>query len=134
VLHVAQQTCFFRKSLYDRVGGLNLALHCTMDTDLWIRMLQAGSVWGHIPQYLAGFRLHDSAKGLSWLKEYAKENEVMRQQHPQYIAHSRSRIGLTAYRAMQILSGRHLRAASETRQHRGKKLTEVFGDWKAVAA
>jgi glycosyltransferase involved in cell wall biosynthesis len=129
VQHTAQQTCFFRKSLYDRVGGLDLSLHCAMDTELWLRMFHAGSTWGHIPQYLAGFRLHETAKGTAWLKEYADERVVVHGKWPQYLETPRRHFGLPFYRASQILSLRHPRALWETRKNRGRRLQEVFGDW-----
>ena len=129
VQHTAQQTCFFRKSLYDRLGGLNLQLHTSMDTELWLRMFHAGSTWGHIPQYLAGFRLHETAKGTAWLKEYADERVIVHAQWPQYLETPRRHIGLPLYRLSQILSLRHPRAVWETRKNRGRKLSEVFGDW-----
>ena len=129
VQHTAQQTCFFRKSLYDRLGGLDLTLHTSMDTELWLRMFHAGSTWGHIPQYLAGFRLHETAKGTAWLKEYAEERVIVHARWPQYLESPRRHMGLAFYRLSQIVSLRHPRALWETRKNRGRKLAEVFGDW-----
>jgi len=129
VHHTSQQTCFFRKSLYDRVGGLDLSLHCAMDTELWLRMFNAGSTWGHIPQYLAGFRLHETAKGSAWIKEYAEETQRVHERWPQYLETPRRHAGLLFYRMSQILSLRHSRAKWETKKNRGRKMTEIFGDW-----
>ncbi len=129
VQHTAQQTCFFRKSLYDRVGGLDLSLHCAMDTELWLRMFHAGATWGHIPQYLAGFRMHATAKGTAWQKQYADERVIVHGRWPQYLETPRRRIGLPFYRLSQIVSLRHPRAWWETRRNRGRKLTDIFGDW-----
>jgi glycosyltransferase involved in cell wall biosynthesis len=129
VHHTAQQTCFFRKSLYDKVGGLDLKLHCAMDTELWIRMLDAGSTWGHLPHYLAGFRQHETAKGSAWQKIYAEERVVVHGRWPQYLETPRRHIGLPFYRLAQMLSLRHPRAWWETRKNRGRKLSEVFGEW-----
>jgi len=134
VHHTAQQTCFFRKSLYDQVGGLDLTLHCMMDTELWLRMFAAGSTWGHIPQYLAAFRQHDAAKGRAWLKEYAEEHLVLADRFPQYLRSWRQYVGLPYYRLSQIVSLRYPRAKLETRRNRGRKLTDVFGDWGPVVA
>lgn len=131
VHHIAQQTCFFKRELYERVGRLNLDLHCVMDGDLWIRMLDAGATWGHVPKFLAGFRIHETSKGQSWIEEYAQEGRYMRERYPQYMNSPRRHIGLTYYRLSQIFSGRLLRAKGETIFYAGKKLTEVFGDWGA---
>ena len=126
--HVNQQTCFFRRSLYERVGPIDRSLHCVLDTELWSRMFDAGATWGHIPRYLAGFRQHAAAKGSSWSEAYPREEQWMRDHYPQYNADTmKHRLGILAYRATQVLSGRHLRAASETGRWRGKTLDEVFG-------
>ncbi len=35
---ISQPSCFFRRSTYESVGGLNRDLHYTMDWDLWLRL------------------------------------------------------------------------------------------------
>ncbi|MEO6437149.1 MAG: glycosyltransferase family 2 protein [Tepidisphaeraceae bacterium] len=128
VHHVNQQTCFFKRALYERVGPIDHSLHCVLDTELWSRMFDAGSTWGHIPQYLAGFRQHAAAKGSSGSEAYPREEQWMRQHYPQYNAHTmKHRAGLLAYRASQILTGRHVRAGADTRRFAGKMLDEIFG-------
>src|SRR5207302_74615 len=88
VHHVIQQTCFFRRSLYEQAGGIDRSLHCVLDTDLWCRMFDAASTWGHISDYLAGFRQHPAAKGSSpnWLTMYRQEEAMLRRKYPQYCA------------------------------------------------
>jgi glycosyltransferase involved in cell wall biosynthesis len=127
--NVCQQTCFFRRSLYEKVGPLDLQLHCALDLELWYRMWDAGSTWGHIPDYLAGYREHPSAKTSSWQKQFAIESVWMNQRYPQYNADTlKHRTGLRVYRAMQLLSGRHFLAKRDTQRWRGKLLSDVFGD------
>jgi GT2 family glycosyltransferase len=145
VLPVNQQTCFFRRSLYERVGGIDLSLHCVLDTELWLRMFDAGARWGLVPAYLAAFRQHATAKGSSWLGLYAKEEQMLRERYARYCGRTAKHyLGLTGYRLGQVASGRHLRAMSETRRWRGRTLEEVFGaepgqrreaapDWKSGA-
>jgi len=126
--HVNQQTCFFKRWVYEKVGGIDLSLHCVLDGELWSRMFDLGTKWGHIPAYLAGFRQHSLAKGSSWLAEYRREEQWMREKYPHYCARTpKHALGLLAYRAAQILSGRHLRAKADERRNRGKTLAEVFG-------
>ena len=128
VHHVIQQTCFFRKSLYERLGGLDLSLHCVMDTDLWCRMFDVGATWGHIPQYLAGFRQHPAAKGsdAKWTTMYRAEEHMLREKYPRYCADTFAhRLGLIGYRTAQFLSGRHLLARRDARRWRGKTLDEI---------
>ncbi len=128
--HVIQQTCFFRRSLYEKIGKIDPQLHCVLDTELWCRMFDAGAVWGHIPHYLAGFRQHGAAKGSDskWLQMYRDEEEMLRQKYPRYCADNlKHKAGLLWYRAGQVLGGRHLLAIRDSRRFRGKTLAEAFG-------
>ncbi len=134
MLHVNQQSCFFRRSIYERVGGLDGALHCVMDTELWCRMFDAGTVWGHVPEYLAGFRQHGEAKGSAsaWQERYRGEERMLREKYPQYCADTwKHWAGLKYYRAGQVLSGRQFKALADTRRWRGRMIEEVFGPYAA---
>lgn len=134
VVHVCQQTTFFRRRVYEAVGGLNLDLHCVMDTELWMRMFRHGTTWGHIPAYLAAFRQHAAAKNSSWLKEYAEEFAWLHRQYPEFCAPSlKHKAGLAWWRASRAVSPRKLYSILETRRHRGRRLTDVFGDWVVPA-
>ena len=84
ILHVCQQTCYFRRSLYDRVGGFDPGLHCMLDTELWLRFFAAGARWGHIPAVLGGFRRHALMKGRTWGEQYAREKRIVADRHPVY--------------------------------------------------
>ena len=66
-VRVHQPCCFFRRRLYEQVGGLDHELHCVLDTELWYRMFRAGSRWGGVDRYLAAYRLHSEAKS-DWLE------------------------------------------------------------------
>jgi glycosyltransferase involved in cell wall biosynthesis len=135
IIHVCQQTCFFRRRAYEAVGGLNLDLHCVMDGDLWLRMFRHGTTWGHIPQYLAAFRQHAAAKNSSWLDKYAQEYQWLYRQYPEFCEPNlKHKAGKAFYRLSQLATGRRLRSALDTRRHRGRKLTDVFGDWHVPAA
>lgn len=128
VTHVCQQTCFFRRSLYERVGGLNRELHCVMDTELWYRFFHAGARWGHVPLYLAAFREQPEMKGKTWLEEYRKEHELLDRRYPHFRARNlKHRLGLAYHRATQIGSGRFLRSRFDTWRLAGRTYQEVFG-------
>jgi glycosyltransferase involved in cell wall biosynthesis len=59
---VYQPAAFWRKDLYDRVGGIDPALHFDMDNDLFIRFALAGGRFRFLPRTLVGFRIHDQSK------------------------------------------------------------------------
>ena len=130
IIHVCQQTCFFRRALYHAVGRLDLGLHCTMDTELWCRMLKHGARWGHIPEYLGGFRRHCDMKGRTWTERYAAEGSLLRSRFPEFFG-GRARVaaGTVAYRAAQLASGRYLKARLDTLGKKRRPLSEVFGEW-----
>ena len=129
VIHVAQQTCFFRRSLYHKIGGLDRHWHCVLDTELWCRMFEAKAVWGHIPDYLGAFRIHGESKGTAavWLERYQSEQRELAVKYPQFfrlaIGH---RLGRLRHGIGQILSGRRLRAALDTHRFRGRVLSDIF--------
>lgn len=50
---ISQPSCFFRRSLYDAVGGLDRALHYTMDWDLWLRFYRAGANFAFLEEPLS---------------------------------------------------------------------------------
>lgn len=57
-----QPGIFFPKSVWDKIGGLDISLHYCMDYDLLIRFMQITSpIFVETP--LARFRLHNKAKG-----------------------------------------------------------------------
>jgi glycosyltransferase involved in cell wall biosynthesis len=134
IIRVCQQTCFFRRKLYESIGGLDLSLHCMMDHELWFRMFDAGATWGHVPEFLGAFRWHQESKSMSWDRKYAAERARMEEKYPHYPTRNGGKpLALVAYRVGEILSGRYPLSALESRRLRGKKLTDVFGDWATLS-
>jgi len=84
ILHVCQQTCYFRRKLYERVGGIDTSLHCMLDTELWLRFFRANASWGHLPAILGGFRMHELMKGRTWTDKYTAEKRIVASRFPQY--------------------------------------------------
>lgn len=57
-----QPEVFFRRSLWERAGGIDSTYDLAFDFDLWVRMLEAGANTLSLPETLARFRLHDAQK------------------------------------------------------------------------
>ncbi|MGB4812493.1 MAG: glycosyltransferase family 2 protein [Methylophilaceae bacterium] len=55
--YIPQPSMFWRKSLYDAVGGLDESFNLAMDSDLWARFSQKTTI-AHIPQYLSCMRFY----------------------------------------------------------------------------
>lgn len=79
-LRIPQPACFFRGNVLDRVGYLNESLHRTMDIDFFIRCVTAGIRFGHIPQPLACFRIHQESKTQS-VKRFREEASKVSQMY-----------------------------------------------------
>lgn len=58
---ICQPSAFFRRDVFETVGGLDESLHFAMDYDLWIRIGQRFSC-RFIPRFLSMYRLHDASK------------------------------------------------------------------------
>ena len=60
--YVPQETLFWRKSLYEAVGGIDQSLQFAMDWDLLLRFIHAGARFCRVPYFLACFRVHRKQK------------------------------------------------------------------------
>jgi glycosyltransferase involved in cell wall biosynthesis len=76
---VCQPACFVRRSAMEHVGGLNQALHYTMDWDLWLRLYRAGCTFRFLDAPLAVVRVHPATKTLSGAAQrYREVRELLR--------------------------------------------------------
>jgi glycosyltransferase involved in cell wall biosynthesis len=70
---VLQPSLVFRRQLFLDVGGVNEALHYTMDYELWIRMFAAARVTRYIPAVIACARYHQDAKSIAAMGKQIRE-------------------------------------------------------------
>ncbi|MEM9496066.1 MAG: glycosyltransferase [Pseudomonadota bacterium] len=78
---ISQPSCFFRRSAYERVGGLNEDLHYTMDWDLWIRLYKAGAKFGFIDAPLSMVLWGEGTKTASFNKARRDELRALIAEH-----------------------------------------------------
>jgi hypothetical protein len=62
---ICQPAVFWRREVYQSLGGLDESLNYQLDYELWIRMCQAGKVWTHLKHPLAAHRWWDGMKTAS---------------------------------------------------------------------
>jgi glycosyltransferase involved in cell wall biosynthesis len=74
----AQPSCFWRKSLYQEVGGLNKAMNFCFDYDLFLRFARISKP-RRVSDYLSAFRLHSGAKTSRMEEIRQKENKAIRE-------------------------------------------------------
>ncbi len=67
---IPQETAFWRRSLYEKVGGLDPSFQFALDWDLFVRMQKAGGKFKRLPYALGGFRLHNEQKNQVTLHRY----------------------------------------------------------------
>jgi glycosyltransferase involved in cell wall biosynthesis len=61
--YIPQETLFWRRQLWDKVGGhIDESFCFAMDWDLLVRFRDAGAKFAHIPQFLGAFRVHSEQK------------------------------------------------------------------------
>lgn len=60
--YLPQPATFWRRSIWDRAGGIDPELQCAMDYDLWLRFVKAGARFRHIDVPLAAMRMYPEQK------------------------------------------------------------------------
>lgn len=120
VPHVNGPSAFFRRELFEKVGGFDTSLHFCMDWDLWIRFKQTGARFLRIDRYLwaqrrwAGSKTQ-RAKPLE--EEKLHRSEVMRMLEKN--AFRPTMLGASVLRLWRTLNGNYLRSAWDTLLRRG---------------
>jgi glycosyltransferase involved in cell wall biosynthesis len=74
-----QPEVFYRRSLWEKVGGFDTRWNLAFDYDFWVRCLLAGARTAHIPEVLARFRLHAAQKSSASEKAAAEIRAIVRQ-------------------------------------------------------
>lgn len=72
-----QDACFWRRSLYEKIGGIDPGLLYAADYDLFLRMALAGRT-GHVPVTFSAFRRHAGQKSVSGSAAYEVERKRVR--------------------------------------------------------
>jgi hypothetical protein len=67
-----QESTFFRKSLFDRVGGLNMQYRLAADFELWCKMFQVSKLYS-VNTILGGFRQHGNQLSVGGQNRYEAE-------------------------------------------------------------
>ncbi|MGI6656838.1 MAG: glycosyltransferase family 2 protein [Desulfobulbus sp.] len=83
--YVPQESMFWRRRIWDRIGGcFDARLHFAMDWDLIVRFLDAGAVFRHLPELFGVFRAHGTQKTqVDFAAHGAKEIADIRERYPE---------------------------------------------------
>lgn len=121
VPHVNGPSSFFRRELFERVGGFDTSLHVCMDWDLWIRFMRAGARFRRIGGYLwamrhwGGSKTQGDSRASGWHGE-----EVVRMLEKNAFAITRG--GVLKLRLWRLLDGSYLRSWFDTLVRRGRTI------------
>lgn len=140
LLTAAGPSAFFSRKAYEAVGGINKALHYTMDTELWWRFVLAGLPYGRLQHYTWALRLHPGAKVSSNMfldREDPKAAAAARAQALE-AAHiealkAPAQLGIgqfgrkIASKAQRVMSLNLWRSVLEARRWKGQTVESVFG-------
>lgn len=66
---VPQETLFWRRRIWSRVGGVDSDFKFALDWDLLLRMQEAGARMVHLPRFVGAFRLHQQQKSQAAIGE-----------------------------------------------------------------
>lgn len=77
---VAQPTVFFRRSVFEESGGLDLNYRCAMDYEFWLRVMRGRNVV-NLERDLATYRVHASAKTTADFARMALEAHSLRRRY-----------------------------------------------------
>lgn len=69
---LAQECCFFRRTIYQKVGGIDASKFFIMDYDLFYRMWRVGR-FQKTPEFLGCFRIHNEAKNSLYANIWQRE-------------------------------------------------------------
>lgn len=76
-----QPATFWRREIYDKVGGIDVNFQYCMDYDLFLRILKKTEKMFSIPVILAAFRVHEESKGSRLQAIGIKEWNLIRNNH-----------------------------------------------------
>jgi carbamoyltransferase len=62
---VPQETLFWRRRIWDKVGGIDEQFRFAMDWDLLLRFQAAGAKFHRLGRFLGAFRVHDASKTMT---------------------------------------------------------------------
>lgn len=88
--YIPQETLYWRRSLWDRVGGqLDASRRFALDWDLLLRFVDAGASFACLPLTLGAFRVHDLSKTVGSIEEVgaAEMGELRRKRHGRDVTH-----------------------------------------------
>lgn len=100
---ISQPSCFFKRLIYEKVGGLNRALHYTMDWDLWVRFDEADAEFVFVDDVLSSVLWSKEAKTGGFGKDRRAELNAIIGQHPGWPRRLKAMIGFSVHHLLEYV-------------------------------
>ena len=116
-------SAFFKRSLWERLGGFDVDLKYVMDIELWTRWAQLGIKFASLNEYVWGFREHDKSltgSGANRMAQLAEWAQV----DARYGVSSRG-FWRNITRAASFLDGSWFKRRVDSVRFRGKRWSEM---------
>lgn len=107
---VPQETLFWRRRIWDAVGGVDETFRFAMDWDLLLRFKRAGARFSHCNVFLGAFRIHERQKTSAEISQTGlQEMDRLRQrEHGRKVSHTEIRRALALFMVRHIIADRLL--------------------------
>ena len=115
-------SAFFKRELWEKIGGFDTSLRFVMDIDLWTRMARAGARYEVADFPVWGFRWHEDS--LTASGAHVAESATEMRRLCEKFGYGNQAFWRMMMRATQLLDGSWARRMILTQRHRG---TEVWG-------
>ena len=76
--YIPQETMFWRRRVWDKIGAMDINFHYALDWDFMLRAQYAGFKFVRVPRFLACFRVHDEQKTTKIYELGRKEMQALR--------------------------------------------------------
>lgn len=124
---------FFKKSLFDKVGGLDISLHYSMDIDLFHKFRLANAKVCHVNSYLGGFRFHSGSKTGTFRRKEKKafenpETTTIRAKYIPEVSKTTIKFFRLLHRLLRIINLDLLRGWVDSRELRRTKWQQISRD------
>lgn len=125
-----QDACFWRRSLYDRVGGINPDTRYAADFELFLKLALAGN-YAYVPIAFSTYRKHAGQVSISNARRYQDERRaILRRLRGRLVSDMALR---TAYYLWLRLRSRVLQPIWNSRIHRGTPISDLVVDCPIAA-
>lgn len=104
---IPQETLFWRRELWKRVGGLDERVDFVIDWDLALRFREAGATFARLPRFFGAFRIHAGQKLATMSHVGAQEASEIRQRvHGRVVTQAEILVNVWPYLAKHVVLNR----------------------------